>query len=657
MHDPKWCLFFDFHTMPACPDVGKEFDFDEITDKIKECGVDYIVFPARCNLGVAYYDTKVGIRHPSLQYDLWGKLSDACAQKDIAISAYINVGLSHEEGLIHRDWTVLTTEGYAYNPPHLSHWFRRMCYNSPYAEHLLEMIKEIGTNYKTAGFFFDCFSVAPCIGSECIKEMKKSGIDHENPDELWDFAHMSRQRLQDRISETLRSMGDDYLVYFNGPGFEEQKTQGSYLEYECLPTGGWGYDSLPVYARYARNLGKPVLNMTGRFHESWGDFGGLRTEASLEYDCIKGVANCMRTTIGDHFHPRGDINYPMFDMIKRIYGRLQKLEPWIDEAKAVVDIGVVAPAHSFSEMHKIHPGSELSLKGIARMLCELKCQFDVLSVSQDISRYKIIILPDFIALKGELLERVKEFIKKGGCVISSAWSGLDEGGKDFALEDWGVKFRGDSPYDPAYISISNEKMAEGFPEMPVTLYEKGTEIETCGSAEILAEIVAPYFNKGFDGEHAFMYLPPDRKTGKAALCRNKNVAHFSHPVFLNYYKHAQPQIRKLFKNLLDGMLETPVVKIENIPSFARATVTEQPDRRMVYIMSYVPEKRGEKIEMIEEPVKLSDVSVSLRCDGKDIKSVYTAPDKKALGFEREGEYIKTDTFHVDNGYAVIVFEE
>jgi hypothetical protein len=84
--------------MPACPDVGRNFDFDAITDKIKECGVDYIVFPARCNLGVAYYDTKVGIRHPSLQYDLGGKLAEACHKKDIAISAYINVGISHEEG-------------------------------------------------------------------------------------------------------------------------------------------------------------------------------------------------------------------------------------------------------------------------------------------------------------------------------------------------------------------------------------------------------------------------------------------------------------------------------------------------------------------------------------------------------------------------------
>ncbi|NCP34951.1 MAG: hypothetical protein GW867_33575, partial [Armatimonadetes bacterium] len=83
--------------------------------------------------------------------------------------------------------------------------------------------------------------------------------------------------------------------------------------------------------------------MTGRFHRSWGDFGGIRTEASLEYDCLHGLAMGMRTTVGDHFHPRGDINHAVFDLIERVYRRLQKLEPWLDGAQAEAEIAVVAP--------------------------------------------------------------------------------------------------------------------------------------------------------------------------------------------------------------------------------------------------------------------------------------------------------------------------
>ena len=655
MHNPKWGIFFDFHTMPACPDVGENFDFDEITDQIKECGVDYIVFPVRCNLGMAYYNTKVGIRHPALKYDLWEKLSEACSKKDIAISAYINVGLSHEEGLLHRDWTVVTPEGYAYKPPHLSHWFRDMCYNSPYSEHLLEMIKEVANNYITSGFFFDCFGVHPCIGAECMMEMKKSGINWQNPDELWNFAHMSQLRLQDKISKTLKDTGKDLLIYFNGTGLEEQKIQGTYLEYECLPSGGWGYDIMPVYARFARNLGKPILNMTGRFHESWGDFGGLRTEASLEYDCINGIANCMRTTVGDHFHPRGDINYPTFNLIKRIYNRLQKLEPWIEDAKPVTDIAIIAPENSFIPCHKSAPLGEAALKGITRVLCELKYQFDILDTDKDFSEYKLIILADNVVLKGDFLKRIRNYIKNGGCIISSAWSGLGENGKDFALKEWGIKYKGESTYDPAYI-IPSQEIAEGVPEMPLTLYEKGTEIVGFKGTKILAEIIAPYYNNHFDGEHAFMYTPPDKNTHKPAITRKGNIVHFSHPFCTNYYKHAQVPMKTVFNNILADMLPEPVIRVEKIPSFARVTVTEQAKRRIIYLMSYVPEKRGDKIEMIEEPAELRDITISLRVDGRKYKSVYLAPDRKILDFLIEENYVKVKV-HELKGYSVVVFEE
>ena len=54
MHQPKYCLFYDNHTMPACPDVGENFDAELFTDRIKSCGVDYLTFHARCNMGMAY---------------------------------------------------------------------------------------------------------------------------------------------------------------------------------------------------------------------------------------------------------------------------------------------------------------------------------------------------------------------------------------------------------------------------------------------------------------------------------------------------------------------------------------------------------------------------------------------------------------------------
>lgn len=656
MHDPKWCLFFDFHTMPACPDVGRDFDFDKITDKIKECGVDYVVFPARCNLGVAYYDTDVGIRHPSLKYDLWGKLSEACHKKGIALSAYINVGISHEEGLLHRDWTVVTPEGYAYRPPFQSSWFRNMCYNSPYAGHLLQMVGELVNGYDIDGFFFDCFSVCQCVGSECVKEMKVLGIDWNDKDARSQFAQMSQLRLMNKLSKKIKDSGKDLLVYFNGPSFADQKDAGSYLEHECLPTGGWGYDALPTYARYSRNLGKPVLNMTGRFHESWGDFGGLRTEHSLEYDCINGIANCMRTTIGDHFHPRGDINQPMFDLIRKIYGRLQKLEPWVDGAKQVVDIAVIVSKSAFQCSDPSYASSLLTAYGASRMLCELKQQFDILTPDRDFAQYKVLVLADNVTISNAMAKKIRAFLAKGGSVISTGCAGLDPECKKFALKEWGITFEGESPHDPAYMAPPVGKLAAGFPDMPLTLYERGTQIKPGKGTAVLAEIIAPYYNHGFDGEHYFGYLPPDKKTGKPAITRKGNVVHFAHPTFITYHKHAQVPMKALFGNILAELLPNPAVKIPDMPSFGRVTVTEQPGRMMVYLMSYVPEKRGAMIEMIEEPIELNNLDIAVKVGSRKVRSVYMAPDRQQLKFKTAGGGYVSFTVPNVKGYALAVIE-
>ncbi len=662
MHQPKWGVFFDFHTQTTCPDVGRKFDFDAITDGMKACGVDYIIFPARCNIGTAYYDTKIGTRHPSLTYDLLGKLVESCQRKGIAISAYINVGLSHEEGLLHRDWLTISPEGYTYLPNIQNNpcFFRRMCYNSPYAAHVTAMAEEVVRNYPVAGMFFDCMGIWECVGVECVREMKRTGYDWSSSADRLKFAHLSQIRMAKRISDALRGWRNDLLLYFNGVAFEDQKDIGTYLEYECLPTGGWGYDSLPVYARYARNLGKPILNMTGRFHESWADFGGIRTEASLEFDCVNGLANCMRTTIGDHFHPRGDINKPVFSLYKKVYGKLQKLDPWIEGATPLTDLALIARQDTFNTSVTASAKGQLAVQGATRMLCELKAQFDVFSTEteQGFDRYKAVVLCDHVQLDGAIGDKVKARLAAGGKVLSTAWSGLDAAGQEFALpEFWRVSFKGESPYEPAFINVK-PGFAAGFPEMPVALYDKGTEVEALKGVEIAAEIVAPYFTSRWDGEHYLFYNPPDKATGKPALTLAPSVAHFTHPIFSIYHNHAPIPMRQLLAAVLSRLLPDPLLKSEGLPSFARATVTEQKQlgRRMVHFMAYAAERRGAKIDMIEEPIELRDVNVSLRTDGVKYRRAYLAPSMEEVRLTMGGGYASA-TVPVVNGHALLIFQE
>jgi len=649
IHNPKYCLFYDNHTMPACPDVGENFDVEAFTDRIKECGVDYLTFHARCNLGMAYYNTKIGIRHPSLKYDLFGKLADACQRKGIALTAYLNGGISSAEGVLHRDWTTLAFDGRALREPRFTPYVRTMCYNSPYRDHLISMVEEIAKNYQVSGFFIDCLQVFSCVCPICVKEMKARGIDYNNREEVGKFSEFSALRLAEDIYKAATAIKPGLLIYHNNPGYEEQADFSTYYEVECLPTGSWGYEYLPVLSHYVRTLGdKPVLNMTGRFYD-WGDFGGLRPEAAIKSELLYGLANGMRPNVGGHFHPRGDLENAVLDRIEKIYKELQTMEPWFNNAKNITEIAIVYPG-SIGQIR-----GNRQLKSAVRILSELKQQFDVVTTFSDWTKYKVLIIPDDIVFNNEIAQRIKTHIESGKAVISSGSSGLNENKSAFALEkEWGVRYKGENNFDPAYFT-PGKSVNSGLPDMPISLYSTGVDVEPLSGTLVAANLVKPYYNKGWDGEYAFYYTPPDKVTDKAALTINGKVAHFSHRIFSGYSQQASVELRTIFSNVLSDFLPDPLFKSDNLPSFARAFVTEQTGRKMVHILSYVPEMRGPKTQMIEEAIELHNVKISLRIDGKVPRKVYLAPGKKNLPFKTANGYVNV-TIPISKGYSLVVFE-
>jgi hypothetical protein len=60
--------------------------------------------------------------------------------------------------------------------------------------------------------------------------------------------------------------------------------------------------------------------------------------------------------------------------------------------------------------------------------------------------------------------------------------------------------------------------------------------------------------------------------------------------------------------------------------------------------------------MIEEPIELRDVQLSLRLDGREPRRVYLAPDLKELPFTVEDGYVNT-VIPLHCGYSMVVFEE
>jgi hypothetical protein len=151
-------------------------------------------------------------------------------------------------------------------------------------------------------------------------------------------------------------------------------------------------------------------------------------------------------------------------------------------------------------------------------------------------------------------------------------------------------------------------------------------------------------------------LPPDKPTPRPAVTQHGKVAHVTHPLFTTYFNCAPVPMRQLAANLLARLLPEPLVKTAGLPSFARVTVTSQQQRRMIHALAYVPEHRGMSTEMIEEPIEVSDVQLSLRLDGRRPRRVYLAPDETALPYHVHYGYVHVKLPKI-RGYALVVVED
>ncbi len=647
---PKRSIHFDFHTMPGITEIGSRFDAEAFAKTLADMKVDYINFFAKCNVGYTYYPSDVGVNYPGLKVDMLGGVVDACHKRGIGVSAYINSGLDHEQFIRHRDWCRVNAKGQIFETDKLDDFFRMGCMFTGYRQYLLALVDEVLEKYPVDGIFLDCLLATPCYGSECIEGMQKLGLDISDNEVVTEYARRGIYEFLDDVEALVRKRGKDIRLFYNGVSY---KREPSWLEMEILPTGGWGYDFLPTAIRYSRTLGKGFLLQTGRFHKGWGDFGGLRPEHSLLNDCYTGIAHGAGVGIGDHLHPSGEITPQVAQLMKSVFEKTSKLDPWTENAQAVTEIAVVEPAmHRFQEMFAPRKDAMTpSVRGASRMLSELKAQFDVCDSESDLSGYSLLVLPDHVEMDPLLEGKIRAHLANGGAVLSSGWSCIDPDNKRFLFNEYKATFDGDEEFPGSFFAEECQSLS------PLSIYNSGIKMTAQPGCEVLANTHDPYFELGkWDHIHRYAYSPPRlTASGKAAAIRCGNVAHIAFPVFEGYFDHAPAHYKALVKRCLDLLLPRPLVRAEGFPSFGQITVTSIAEGLVTHLLAYAPEQRGASAQIVEDPITVCNARIAVRVDSRKVARVYTAPDREALQFGVTDGYIEIGVPRM-SGYAAVVLE-
>jgi hypothetical protein len=645
-------IHLDFHTSEHIPGVGAAFDPEEFVGTLKDAAVNSITVFAKCHHGWSYYPTTVGAPHPQLaRPDLMGDMVRALAAADIECPIYISVQWDERNARLHPEWRVMAADNrYHHDDPadpsagkQLSPAWHTLCLNhSAYRAELLEQAREVLRNYDVPGIFFDIILTPGCVCPECIRTMLEHGLDPEKPADRLTNDEWVNERFRSEMSAALREEFPGVRIFYNCGHIHKQGPKRfasySHLELESLPTGGWGYDHFPSSARYAATLGFDFVAHTGKFHTSWGEFGGFKHPDALEFEAAQMVALGSKCLIGDQLHPNGRINADTYASVAPAYRRIEKLEPYLERATQVSDIAILAAEY-------FHPGGARNSNaddGAAQMLQELKLPFDVIDPSATFEAYSLIVLPDEIPVDSELASRFKRFVAQGGKLLLTGTSALNDDGT-FAV-DAGIRRSGPPvTFNPSYIR-AGASLDAAMTETPFVMYGMGQTIATTG-AEVLAEIVPPYFNRSYAHFSSHQHTPddPDAAPLGAAATATVDVGYVAFPIFTIYRAMGQPLYKYLVRGLISRLLPNPAI-ITDLPSSGRATLARQsePGRHILHLLYGAPQVRGKAVpngeggvrvmEMIEDIPTLGPVTTSVRLASAPSR-VYDAMTGEALPFD------------------------
>lgn len=621
-------VHLDFHTSEAIP-VGKLFSKEQFRNALKTGHVNSITVFSKCHHGWSYHPTEANEIHPQLDFDLLGAQLEVCKELGVNAPVYISAGFDEKDYRKHPEWrfVCLPTEEEQLSHENGVH-FHLLCFNTEYLDVLCKQIEEVMVKYNPCGIFLDIVSPKICYCEKCRRDMLSLGLDIENEEDRQHFADITLKKYTEATNAAVRKHSKTATIFHNGghipKGNYDIIESNTHLELESLPTGGWGYDHFPLSAAYVRSLKNvEFLGMTGKFHHSWGEFGGFKHPNALIYETALSIANGAGCSIGDQLHPSGEMNDATYKLIGKAYSRVEEREPWLNNAINVADIAVLS-AEAVTNKR-----DSLADIGANRMLLEGSYLYNFIDETMDFSSYKLLVLPDVAGISCKTIDKINSFMAKGGKVIASA-EAIVKNGK-FSL-DIGATYKGINEFAPTYL-IPEYETANGQTEYVMRCNSHKIEADSC---QVEARMQNPYFNRTAEHFCSHMHAPNNPEESFPAVITNGNIAYICWDIFTAYAQHGHLCFKELFSYICNKLLGDNKTISVGIPDKAVATYTRQDEenRSILHLIFAHTTVRGKATEVIEDTVPLKDVKCIIKKAAPPSK-VMLVPECKELQFTYE----------------------
>jgi len=697
-------LFYDIHYADYDTRFLNKLDVDHIVKQVVESQAEAFMMTAKCALGSSYYNTEIGIKYPGLSnLDLLKELIGKLHRKNIKVFVWFSALSDKPLWDLHPDWRQRGADGTVREEYHakiqerigvIGHMKHQcVCPNSPAGDLFVKQADEIAKNYEIDGFWLDMpyyypgapqwssGHVIPCYCDYCKKKFRKEfGEEIPTTQEDWNlwvkYIRWKRKQCNQwmkKMFDAVRSHRPNAIIGVKGR-FPNWRV-GAHLEDGYLGD----YRVQDVY--YRKGDVRTFINLKYWRATSGGKFGVAVCyrqksvpRAYTFYNSYKPIEHWMQEAFAaitegcgimcaDYLHLDGIIYDKVIEDVSKILSEVKSREEWLKEAESTKFAALYYSQDSqefYGEKehldHYIPTGGTVkgnlfttSFNGAFKVM--LKEQpFDIAHHKSlnELSEYKVLVLPNVACLSKNEVNAIREYVRNGGGLVATYDTSLyDENGcqlDNFRLADvFGVDYAslfGRTGFWQDYIRITKDHPVTEGVEREYPLQHVGSHIKVRPrkGTKVLGKVTVPYRK---DDMNRFLTLPhmPYFETDFPAIVANRfgkgKVVYFPGRIFGTYLEEGLPELKRLMSNaVLWAAKGEPPVTVEAPPNVV-INMFKQPEKRriIVHLLNYQP---------LEQIVPVHNVKVKIPLD-KDfqINQVYIVPEKEKAPYEVEEGYIKT----------------
>ena len=638
-------VHLDFHTSEHLENIGTKFNKEIWQKTLKYANVNSINIFAKGHHGFSYYPTVVGTQHPNLNFDLLKAQIDASHEIGIKTPFYFAIGWSVLDAEMHPEWIIKNKNGKSKkgdlikklkdDDPYPNFTWELLMPEGSYLDMILKQTEELCKNYKVDGFWYDIIPNNAINYNEYSREgFKKNGVDINNDLEV-EKHHVAKIKFfMASCNAIIKKYHPGASIFYNWSTHMNNSNTFKYNLYEYntahdledLPTTWEGYNEFPLRAKYFSNMGKPITGMSGKFHTAWGEFGGFKYPNALKYEAASMIAFGANVNFGNQLHPSGAIDQETYKNIGRAFAYIKRIEDYGPGGKQVAKTGLWMTFDNHTE------------QAASLLLLDTQTNYVVVNNLEDWTNLEVIVIPSKPNLTEENIKILNQFVANGGKLLVLGEGALKRNRSGFAL-DVGGTYLGNANYDVDYTLVT-ETLSKNVVRSPFLNYQPAIKIKPDADVTVLASIREPYFSRTKAHYTSHQNTPYSLENANhPAIYKHDNSMIVAHPLDKMYQKYGAQIHRELFKNVLDQLLEDPMIHV-SLPSSGRVNLLHFPEknRYVAHLLYATPVQRG-VAQVIDDLIPIYNTEVEVNID-KNIKKAYSMPDRKELKMIKSGNKVK-----------------